>query len=188
MPSTSDSKTKQGVLPMLAAAVVLGVLLSGAVLGRLAPEAYDRLFIGSGGADEQVAQLDAQAAQQFDRLKATGVSSAALTEKLQQHLTQTFSIRAEARRERLARQAMFDGWMAALVLAVVLVMGAELAVRPGPLATRLVQARYGLIAIWIVLALARPDWLSGVGWLALLVLLAGVAAVVALPTGQGEAG
>ncbi|HEX7008981.1 MAG TPA: hypothetical protein VF184_03310, partial [Phycisphaeraceae bacterium] len=85
-------------LYLLAAGLLMGVLLSGAVLGRLSPSLHDRLFVGSGGAAAALQTLQAQHQQDMQRLRDTGVTSAAILEQQTAFDRDVLPLRVEAER------------------------------------------------------------------------------------------
>lgn len=171
-------------LYLLAAGLLMGVLLSGAVLGRVSPSLYDRLFVGSGGAAAALQTLQAQHQQDMQRLRDTGVTSAAILEQQTAFDRDVLPLRVEAERSRQQHAQRLAGAMTALLLAMLAVMLLEPLVAPvlgtnEPAAAyarlqRLVTIRYALAGLWLTLAVAQPTLLGSVSplFVALLVLAA----------------
>jgi len=147
--------------------VLLGLALSPAVLGNLAPELRDRLF----GAEQPLASIraafDDESARQIEQLGATGVTEVAVQEHLRQR-QQDWLHQVAAFQLALDRRA--TGLIFALLAALAVVMTLEAWLGPQPDAAgrgvvrpayrRLVTVRYALLAMIVALALARPGVLG----------------------------
>lgn len=180
---------------MLVAGVVIGMLLSPAVLGRVAPGVYDGLF-GSGGSEASrlVAAEDVRIAAELEGLRLTDATDVALREHEARQIEATLPIRMRAAEEQAAGERTRLGWMMALILGAAVVMALESLVSPSategervvvpPTLGRLITARYALIAAWLALAIAQPALLRSLP-LVFTALLVGFALLVALvPLGR----
>jgi len=155
MPSRRD-------LYILIAGLVLGVLLGPAVMGRVTPRLYDRMF-ERGAFDRALADHDAATDRMRADLLAVGVSAAGVGEAISERRAERRQIVAQARWRQAER---IIGLTSGLVLAVLVVMVIEAAVArdpddpgasdPPPWAARLPTVRYGLVALWLMLVLAQP--------------------------------
>lgn len=154
-------------LYLLIAGVVVGILVGPAILGRVASDTYQRLFVG------QAPDLQAQV-ELIERLRATGVTETAVNEQLDKLRRNT----ADAQREHLAR---LQGLTTAVVLVLAALMMVEPLVQPEAVQARagLATARYALIAVWLALILARPALLRHIS-LSFVVLLLIIALLAAL--------
>jgi hypothetical protein len=196
---------------MLCLGLLVGLVGNPAVLGRLAPDWYQRHITGA--AEQRQAYDDAaqnfailnktvpvkihDLSAQIDALRQTGVSEAALGEKTREIDTrrerlndaQIRCAQAQAAYDdaRAAHAARFDGLLHALVLACLVVMVLETLIDPaatGPYLRwrgNLASVRYACMAAWIALALAQPQLLLSVSFALVLLLLAVGLAVVAIP-------
>jgi hypothetical protein len=172
-------------LYLVIAGILLGVLLGPAVLGRVSPATYDKLFVGAAAIQEERQALDTQLQRDIQRLAATGVSETAIQEKIQaaQAKQGEFQKQIEQAREGRAGRA------AGIVVVLLIVMILETLVDPRNLwlRARLATARYGLIAIWLALLLAQPALIRALP-LPFIALLTAIALVVALvPLGKRNA-
>ncbi len=184
-----------GGLYMIVAGIVLGVLLSQAVLGRFAPSIYEDAFVGGA---EQREMLDANQAtlkQQAQTLEEIGVTDAAIPEHLLQIKQQEIAWQV-AKEQHLTTLA---GWTTSLMLAVIAVMIIESLMSPdtsdttgsgrlivSPALGRLITARYALCAVWIAITIAQPRLVEHlpIVFAGLLVVVAVAAALVPLGPGR----
>ncbi len=150
-------------LHLLIAGVVAGLLLGPAVLGRLAPDAYDHLFVDPAAGSEEVREtLQADIDRRLAKLEASGATDVALDEigeNLKITLAAAESERLAAIHERLdARIA----WLLGLMAVAGAVMVAETLIdphapgTPARLRDRLVTSRYALLAAGVAVMLAQP--------------------------------
>lgn len=160
-------------LYLIIAGIVVGLLLGPGVLGKLAPTAYDRLFVGAAAIEKEQREIEAQLTRQIEGIVAAGASEAAVQEKLKEADRRQAVLRQELENARQQRV----GWSAGTVLAILIVMIIETLIDPRNLSlrARLATARYGLIALWLALLLAQPSMGRS-----LPLLFAGLLAAIAL--------
>lgn len=185
-------------LYLLAAGVLFGLLLSPAVLGRVAPELYDRIFVGATAADVQEAtDYHAMVRDQIQVLIAEDRPASAVEDHLA--ALRLNELNPLARMEQLHRERsmVLMGTLCAIMIVIALVMVLETFVSPQqgpdapqrtrvhPLVGRLKSARYALMAIWLALFLANPVLLWKTPWLFAL-MLAVVAMVTLVPLGRTD--
>lgn len=189
-------------LYLLVAGAVLGLVMGPAVLGQMAPAVYDRLFVGGGELAHELAEQEASLREELERIGASGVTQIAVQEHEQQRMREMLPLRMELATQQAEREGAIAGWMLALVVATVLVMVIESLVSPQPSTTaggtrravvplavsRLITARYALLAVWLALALARPMMLANLPgvFTVLLVVVAVAAAFVPLGPRKDE--
>lgn len=185
---------------IIAAGVLLGVLLGPGVLGRVAPQLYDQLFVGAiaaGQRQDEIAKMrDAVIEQMSLRnkivqdLKDVQVSDVAIAEKeaefkprIDAAVTKANAAAEAAALEDAAFRSGVTARATALILAVLAIMVIE-AITPAEsfLAGRLTTVRYAMLALWLALLIAQPGMLRNlpVGFVAALVLIGVGAAVVPL--------
>ena len=177
-----------GGLYLLVAGIVLGVLLSQAVLGRLAPGVYEDAFVGGAELSRLVDEQVAATEEQIRTLDDTGVTPAAITEQLGQQDIQLIQLRAQLQQAQQQHLTTLSGWTTSLMLAVIAVMMIESLMSPdikdtksngrlvvSPAMGRLITARYALCALWIAIVFAQPKLLSE-----LPIMFAGLLVVVAV--------
>jgi hypothetical protein len=186
----TDSTTPAALWPfpdyrdlyVLVAGVLVGIVLSPAVLGQFAPAGWYSQFFGGQQIQQQVETLDQQYRQNQQALADSGVSKAAVEEArrdYQQKREQLIGALDAVRDQRAARM------LVAIMLTLGLVMVVEPFLSPQPDQTReraavpralgrLKTVRYALVAIFAALLLARPGLLasSTLAFSALLVLVA----------------
>lgn len=179
-------------LYLLVAGVLLGVLLSPAVLGQLSPRTYDAWFVGGGEEAAMVAAEERAIGADLDRLRAIGVTPVAIQEELSRRLNTLAPLKMTVEQAQAERAAALQGWMTGAVLCVLIVMAIEAVTAPNveegqpasvsPTTGRLKSVRYALLAVWVALAVARPAALADLPWLfiALLLLVALAAGLVPL--------
>jgi len=179
-------------LYLIIAGVIVGLLLSGAVLGNLAPSWYEHMFVGDvAELREDLNELKAEQREQLRNLEGTGVTRAAVQEKLAQFEAETNVLRQKIVAAQKAHQRSLLDRMTALVLAILAVMVLEAIVSPPPqrgavlvprAVSRLVTVRYALISVWIAMAVAQPAILRGVPMVftALVIIVALVIAFIPL--------
>ena len=168
--------------------IVAGVML-GPVLHTVAPDLYDRMFIGSGEVERRIAayNLDLQAKTQT--LKASGVSQEAIDELTRKAGPDIAVLQAQASESRLSHYLWILSRTTAMTLSIVMVMVFETLVDPlkQALRNRLARARYLLIAGWLTLVIAHPMMLQAFP-LWFFVLVVGAALIFAFfPTGKKPA-
>jgi|GEM_PF-3368140 len=166
---------------LLIAGLILGLILSPWIMGRFMDDvSYQRWYMGGGEAvtaynefmKTHVIDTRAKDNELLDRLKSTGVTKEAVDEmraKLQDEARAQWQPYYDAAAvEREAHAAWQRGFMVSLVAAMIVLMLMEPVFElAGSMATvrrRLVTGRYGLIAVWIVYALAKPHALTGIPW------------------------
>ena len=189
-------------LYLLIAGLVLGVILSPAVLGRLAPDLWQSAF-SVPTLHEAVDAFSLQTNDELDRLAASGASKTHVEEVLTQRHAQQLALE-----ERLVTEAAFTR-MLPLLLALGLTLGAvmilETVMAPAkpdasqaetsgggryevrPAVGRLVTVRYVLLAVGIALMLAQPMLWSAVPLVFTLLLLTGALGMGLVPLGARRA-
>lgn len=167
-------------LYLLVVGVVAGALLGPGVFGRLAPDAYDKVFPPSvERVGLQLVELEKNLAANREKLRKIGATDAAISDLEAQRLTRRAEL--EARFGRASRSA---GRTTSLLIVLVVTMILEAAVGAHRSRRRLTQARYALLAIWVALMLAQPAMLGSVSlpFVALLTAIVLIAAVVPFRT------
>ncbi len=184
-------------LYLLVAGVLIGLMLSPAILGRVAPDLYQQLFIGGTLADQQEA-LDYHAAVR-DEIQ-TLIAQDRPSTDIEQHLN---ALRLEglnpvARLEQLQRERSIElmGVLGAIMIVVVVVMVLETLAAPQesqggravvrPVVGRLKSARYALMALWLALFLANPVLLWHLPWLFAALILVVALVLCMIPLGQSR--
>lgn len=146
--------------------VIIGILLSPAVLGRISPATHGRWFPAIEKAQQRVTaeRLNAKAAKTLTELG--GAEAFAAISKKQ------LTVSDEAL-DQLKRARAHRGRLIALILTLMAVMIVEvIAQSAGPLTRlRLARARYVLAAVFAALLLAQPAVLLGLSPMFLLLLL-----------------
>lgn len=168
---------------VLIVGVIVGVLLGPAVLGRLVPGTYDRLFATVEEAQLEAAVLDRDIEATRQRLRDTGVTDAALVE-----LDAGFAEKQRQLRQRLDWAIAGRARMTAVIFALVILMLLEtLVARHDLWRARLTHIRYACVAVLLALLLAQPRLLRevSVSFLALLILVALAASVIPLRRSPG---
>lgn len=168
-------------LYVLIAGVVLGVLLSGAVLGNLAPDVYRQIFEGiSEQQIEEAQQGHVELQEKLMRLRLTDVSAVEIERVLNEARLDDDNPINIIRHSVEQRTAQFAGVLGALVLGVVLVMAIETQVTPlprdrrqeiKPIVGRLKNIRYALIAVALTIILAHPTLIKSIPWMFLIIML-----------------
>lgn len=151
-------------LYVLVVGLLLGILIGPAVLGRIAPEAYDQWVTSRAGPRPvSLADFEEQTYQSVKNLKSSGVTDAAILEYQQSRASERQKVMADDRLEQVRAQMRSLSRSVALVMAVVAVMVIETAVsaRWRGVRRRLMTARYVLIAFWMAFTIAQPVSLSG---------------------------
>ena len=180
-------------LYLIIAGIVVGILLSGAVLGNIAPNLHQRLFVGGMQVQKNLEELREDKREQIEALKETDVSPVAVKEKLAAFDARDSQLLRQLKQDRQAHQRWLMDRMTALVLAILAVMVLEAVVSP-PLqrgavsvpsaVSRLVTVRYALIAVWVAMAVAQPAILRGVPMLFTALVIAIALAVAFIPLGK----
>lgn len=174
--------------------MILGLALSPAVLGNVAPNLRDRLF----GATQPLAQIrdafEAESMQQLEQLEATDVTEIAAQEHLRMR-QQEWMHQVAAYELTLDRRAV--GLIFALLAAVAVVMAMEAWLSPQPddngrsvvhpAYRRLISTRYALLALLIAIVLARPSVLGATPLVLAVVTIALALAVGLIPLGSKHA-
>lgn len=185
-------------LYLLVAGVVLGILIGPAVLGRAAPQWYDRVFVGGGEVAAELEAAEAALSEELRRLEASGVSGVALREHENQAMQQMLPLHVREAAQRAQREGELMGWMTALIVATLIVMVLESLISPRPMTGgspravvtpavgRLITVRYALLAVWIILALARPALLQNLPVIFTVLLVAVAMAAAFIPLGPGR--
>jgi hypothetical protein len=182
-------------LYILVAGVIIGVILSPAVLGQLAPAGWESELFGGAGLERQLQQLNEQWQADQQTLAASDVSQAAVTERREQYLQQRGRLvdaLTAVRNERAGRM------LVALMLTLGAVMVIEPFLSPQPdqasqraavpqALPRLKTVRYALIALFIALLLARPSLLASSTLLFAALLIAVALGVGLVPLGKRRA-
>jgi hypothetical protein len=180
-------------LYLIVAGVVLGIILSQAVLNRFWPEAYRRVFVGPSPSSQQLIdeflRINEEERQQRQNLAETGASAAATQEFDRGQHRRTSEIWARVQQAKAAEQehaARLGGWSLALILAVLAVMVIETVLDPRALRprARLATARYALMALWIALLIAQPKVLFTIPFLLLGALVVVALAMALVPLGR----
>ncbi len=185
---------------MIVAGVLLGLILSPAVLGNLAPSTYNRLFVGGENVRQQIMSYQQTQQQDIQKkikdIQSSDASKAAIAELRQRLLAgsgDAAKLKFQLATARAEHFAMLIGRMNALVMALLAIMVLEVVVSPEAKAgravivpravNRLITIRYALLALWIALGIARPALLARTPFI-FVVLLIGVALLVAfIPLG-----
>lgn len=177
-------------LYLIVVGIVLGVLLGPAVMGRVSPATYNKLF--RGGVSEQLAiqKYDSEQEKLRERLSNSGATEGvALEEFNARPRDERIVLLANLQKAQQAHRSGMMGRNVAIILALLALMLVETLVDPSQLAIRgrLATARYALLAIWLALMLAAPSQFLAVPrtFLAGLVIMALVAALV--PMGRRKA-
>lgn len=177
---------------LLVAGVVLGVLLSPAVLGNLGPDSYNRLFVGGQQVQAQIAELTREHQRTIAELEAVGVTDVAIDEQQRQFEHELGALQAVLREAHRDHLHWLAGRGSALILVLGLVMVLEVLASPHPAPgkrvavpralSRLIAIRYALLALWIALAIAQPAVLGElpIVFIVLLIAIALLAAFVPL--------
>lgn len=183
---------------ILATGVLLGVILGPAVLGRVAPALYDKMFVGAIAAGQRQEEIAKKRDAVIDKmslmnkivqdLKDVKVTDVAIAEKEAEFKPQIDAAVAEANAaaeaaavENAAFRAGVTARATALILAVLAIMVIEAITPAGSfLAGRLTTVRYALLALWVALLIAQPGMLRSlpIGFTAALVIVGVGAAVV----------
>lgn len=172
---------------MLVVGLIVGVLLSRAVLGNLAPDLYQQMFYGVSAQDVE----DADAAHQQLRgevlkLLETDVPTQAIEEHLAQVRQNEMNPMLAVPRAAEQRSVQMASLISAVLLAVVVVMFLETLVGPSdekqrqvisPTVAKLKTVRFALMAVGLALLVAHPTLLGQLPWL-FFVLLVVVALVL----------
>jgi len=183
-----------GGLYLIVAGILLGVLLGPAILGRVAPQTYQDVFVGGAAVMRQIDDEQAGLDGRLEALEATGVTEAALHEQLMRHEQETVVLQAKLQQAQRGRLDELTGWAQALMLAVIAVMVIESllgpdikaggAARVHPALGRLITARYALSALWVALLLARPELLKQLPIVFVVLLIAVALATALVPLGK----
>lgn len=183
-----------GHLYLLVAGVLLGVALGPAVLGRLAPQTYDAWFVGGGEAAAQVVREEAGLTKQVELLRGIGVTAVAEEELLARETERIAPLKAQAEISRAERDRAVGGWLLSIVAALALLAVAEPLVMPEPreggrvevprAMGGLVTARYALLAVWVMIAVAKPGILLQLPWPLVGTFIAVAAAAALVPLGR----
>lgn len=168
-------------LYLLVAGVVLGVLLSPAIFGRLAPTTYTNLFLGGSDLAEQRAAHQRETDTQLFALQAAGAPPeeifAYTTDREQTAAFLTAQLTAVENEKLMTLMS----YQIVLVLTVVIVMAAESSVTSPSLRTRFVTTRYVLITLWIIALFIRPDVFAQLPLVFGGILVAAIALVALFP-------
>ncbi|MDX1681663.1 MAG: hypothetical protein R3336_00955 [Phycisphaeraceae bacterium] len=164
-------------------AVVLGLGLGPVGLGQFAPGTYRSWFVGGQIAQQQSKALEQQTRQTLDELaRGEGNPATALIE-IQSAQRRQAELALAVERARSAREQDHRSMMVAIILTALLLMIFE-ATSPAEawrLRGRLARARMGLIALWVVLLLIRPDVLQTEIWFMVAALAAVTLVSLAVP-------
>ena len=181
-------------LSLLLAGIALGLLLGPAVLGKVAPQTYQRWFVGGDEAKAALDAFDAETEQMRHQLAQTGVTPAAIDEFVAQRKRESLPQLAGYELQRTEHEKWLSSRMLGLMLAAILIMILEALYAPRPRADgsaqvpvalgRLITIRYALIAVWIVLALAAPAMLYQTPLLFIALALAVALLVGFMPLGK----
>jgi hypothetical protein len=171
-------------LLLLILGLLAGFALGPGILGSLAPDLYDRLFVGSGPGLQQVQQVETERLQLRQKLIDTGVTDTAVQEFDRQTAAQLRDTIGPVMLARQQHRQQLDARLHALLLAVLAVVVLEALLPPAAAdhRARLATARYALLALWLAITLAEPSALNRVSLLfvALVIAVALVAALVPL--------
>jgi hypothetical protein len=176
-------------LYLLVAGILVGVLLSPAVMGQIAPSWQSEIF-GGARIEQELDKLERDWQRKQQTLADASVSQAAVKEARQRHLETRNRLQQAMIAVRDQRAARL---MVSIMLTLGLVMVLEALLAPQPeqgkrraavprTLGRLKTVRYALLAIWAALLLARPGLLSQstLIFTALLVIVALVVGLVPL--------
>ncbi|MEX0885200.1 MAG: hypothetical protein WD009_02065 [Phycisphaeraceae bacterium] len=115
---------------VLVAGLLLGVVLGPAVLGQIAPELHDRWFVGSAALRAELDEHITEREQTLRRLQESGVTEAAIPERLAAEAEQEALLRARLAEAEAAHARGLGGRLHALILAALALMVAEALVSP----------------------------------------------------------
>jgi hypothetical protein len=177
-PSVPESAaTAHRNLYLIIIGVIVGVLLGPAVLGRLAPDTYARLF-GDVSLRFKAASFHEVTVDTLEDLHKTGVTEVRPAEVAEQRAREEAYILKPLH----DRVAVLNSRMNALVMAVLVMIILESILASAVWRRRLAVVRCALMAAWLALALAHPTLLADLSWpfVILLVIVALVAALVPL--------
>jgi hypothetical protein len=194
MASSADKPTVVSPLPdhrhlyLLVAGVLIGILLSPAVAGRVLPQGWQTWFFGGAEIEQRLEQIRDEAGQQIERLDEADANRETVQERVAEnnHRIADARRRLVAHRDRTAARYLLS---LTLALGVVMVLEAVLAppLQPGnqsraavsPAFGRLITVRYALLAVWVALLLMRPS-LLGLGTLGFAAAVLAVALLLGL--------
>jgi len=179
---------------ILGAGVLLGMLLGPAVLGKLSPTAYQRLFIGSG---DRIAEL----LKDLDQIKVqeqrivflaaeTDVTPIAVEEMIAAIETHRFWINSSLAAEQHWQSIAL---LLYLLVTLVVLMAFESVMRVSqakqskvwlPIQSRLTLARYVVVALVLALVIARPSLLAQIDWAIMAIILLVLGILLCIPTGK----
>jgi hypothetical protein len=167
--------------------IVLGVLLGPAVLGRVSPQMYGKMFRGGMPEQRAVEQYEQDLETTRARIiESDATEGVALEEFNARPREDQIRLVAELQKARQDFRQVLVGRNVAIVLAVLALMLVETLLDPSQLGlrSRLATARYALLAVWLALMLAAPTQFATVPvtFLVGLVVMALVAAL--LPMGR----
>ncbi len=150
-------------LYVIIAGIFLGILLGPAVLGRLAPEVYDKVIANRVQPKTSLADFEQQTFELQAKLESTQATPAAMGEFLTGRGIQRERIKNEDQLELIRAQLRGLSRSVALIMAILVVMVLETIIDPiWQLArARLQAARYLLMGFWVALTLAQPVFLVG---------------------------
>jgi len=178
-------------LYLLIAGVLAGLLLGPAVLGRALPEAYDQLFVDvASWKKAQKEQLQQEIDRRIKALEATGATGVA-KEQVQAELQAALrKVDADHHAEINDRLDQRLAWILGLGAAMATLMVAETLIdphatgAPARLRSRLVSARYALLATAAAIILAQPALLRRLPGLFIALALAITLIAIAIPIGK----
>jgi len=194
MASSADKPTVVSPLPdhrhlyLLVAGVLIGILLSPAVAGRVLPQGWQTWFFGGAEIEQRLEEIRDEAGQQIERLDEADANRETVQERVAENNQRIADARRHlvAHRDRTAARYLLS---LTLALGVVMVLEAVLAppLQPGnqsraavsPAFGRLITVRYALLAVWVALLLMRPS-LLGLGTLGFAAAVLAVAILLGL--------
>ncbi len=181
-------------LYVLVAGLLLGLVLSSSVLGRVMPERYEALFLGAvqerETLDAYVAETEAEAESRISE----GVTEDDLLAYIASRDLAFRQLELELLMAGRDHARSLERLMTSLILVVLALMVAEAMLSPiprsegpsevKPVFGRLKAARYVVLAGWLALAVSHPGLLlAGFNWLFVVILLAVVFAAALVPLG-----
>ncbi|MCX5662533.1 MAG: hypothetical protein NTW19_22860 [Planctomycetota bacterium] len=170
-------------LYILIAGLCLGLLLCPGILGRLAPETYERWFVGGSRQRQALALVEKEAEEGRQALAQVGASPMALTEFEQKERPKLALMQAEFQQAQADHLTRLNGMLASLTLALAAVMVLESLVDPSAqhVRSRLTSGRYVVLGLWAALALARPALLRSASPVVVALAVAAVVLLLLLP-------
>lgn len=130
------------------------------VFGRMCPDTYERWYVGGVQERRAIEASDKQVATQRQKLKDTGVTTAAFEEFDRVHSLQHNLLAAQLKLARMTHLERLAGRAAALVLALAAVIFVEAYSAGRAARSETAGIRHVLWAVWFALVLAQPSVLG----------------------------